>query len=202
MVIVVSLGVTNCNTGEKHRQNTPEATTQWAEATIDPHISKEAIYSHLDKQPELFSIFEEQDSSKKRTSDVAYFSPYFPQEKYQNDKAFAKYNNCRAFFLRSDTLTIRIGFGTGFGGWGFTINYKDKKFHTEPHFTTDAIGIDQVEPTYKVVYQKLTLDKPTYKLGDSLYGRIEFKIIQTTEGSSSKAGHSGAGSFRTKVDDW
>jgi hypothetical protein len=201
IVIAVWLGVTHCNMGEKNRQSTPKESAQWGEATIDPGISKEAIYSQLDKQTEIFSGLEEQDSSRKRTSDVAYFSGYFPTEKYLNDKELAKFNNCRAYFRHSDTLTIRIGIGTGFGGWGFSINYKDKKFQTEPFYSTDVVEAGQVEPTNKVAYQKLTLDKPSYKPGDSLYGRIEFKSIQTSKGNGTTE-HSGAGSFRTKVGDW
>jgi hypothetical protein len=57
---------------------------------------------------------------------------------------------------------------------------------------------DEIEPTHKLIYQKLTLDKPNYKLGDSLYGKIEFKSIETDSNGETKE-HFGKGNFRTKV---
>ena len=185
--VFIMVCLTNCNCKKK--------INQWDEISIDPEISKDSIYRELDKQEEIFSVLEEQDSLMKGTSDVAYFSG---KKINLEDNKYSKLNNCRAYFFHSDTLSIRIGIGNGFGGQGFIINYKDKKFYTEPYFSTDVIIEGEVEPTYKIVYQKLTLDKPNYKLGDSLYGRIEFKSIET-EKLFKKTEHFGKGSFRTKV---
>ena len=131
----------------------------------------------------------------RRTSAVAYFSGH--KLNVQDDK-YAKYNNCRAYFFHSDTLSINIGIGTGFGGHGFIINCKGKKFYTEPYFWTDAIDPGAVEPTYKIVYQKLILDKANYSLGDSLYGHIDFKSIEVDE-QHDTTDHFDKGYFRTKV---
>lgn len=106
-------------------------------------------------------------------------------------------NNCRAIFLHSDTLSINIGISSGFAGWGFTIFYKDKKYYTEPYYFFDA-EIPGFEPTYKIVYQKLTLDKTNYKVGDSLYGKIDFKSIEITK-DKKRFEHFGKGYFRAKV---
>ena len=165
---------------------------QWDEVSIDPEISKDSIYRQLDNQEEIFSAPEQQDSLMKRTSDVEYLGR---EKLYKN---YSKYNNCRAYFFKSDTLSIKIGISSGFAGDGFIIKYKGKKFYTEPYDWTDAIMEGQVEPTYKIVYQKLTLNKSNYKVGDSLYGRIEFKSIET-DGYFKKTEHFGKGSFRTKV---
>jgi hypothetical protein len=137
-------------------------------------------------------MLEEQDSLMKRTSDVEYFG----REKLY--KEYSKLNNCRAFFFKSDTLSINIGISSSHAGDGFIIKYKDKKFYTKPYYWDDVIMPGEVEPTYKIVYQKLTLDKINYKEGDSLYGKIEFKSIETDE-YLKKTEHFGKGSFRTKI---
>jgi hypothetical protein len=49
-----------------------------------------------------------------------------------------------------------------------------------------------------VVYQRLTLDRPLYKRGDSVYGRIDFKSIEIDQ-NKNKREHSGKGYFRAKV---
>ncbi len=167
-------------------------TAQWDDIKIDPEISKDSVYRQLDKQAEIFSMLEEQDSLMKRTSDVEYFGR---EKLYKN---YSKFNNCRAFFFKSDTLSINIGISSGHAADGFIIKYKDKKFYTEPYSWIDVIMEGQVEPTYKIIYQNLTLDKSNYKIGDSLYGKIEFKSIETDE-YLKKTEHFGKGSFRTKV---
>jgi hypothetical protein len=168
---------------------------RWDEVVIDPELSRASIYKELDKQKEMFSALEKQDTSIRRSSDVAYYSG---QEKL--DSQYAKFNNCRAFYFpkfHSDTLLINIGVGNGFGGQGFIINYHNRKFYTEPYVSTDVVYEDMIEPVYKVIYQKLTLDKSGYKVGDSLFGRIDFKSIER-DGLKSKE-HVGKGYFRTKV---
>ena len=178
---------TNCNL--KNHQ------TQWDNVTIDANISEVPIYRQLDKESEIFSAFEKMDSSMKRTSDVEYLTgKKINTGEYSN----SKYNNCRAYFFNSDTLSINIGIGNGFGGQGFIINYKSNKFYTEPYFSTDVIYPSEVEPAYKIVYQKLILDKATYSLGDSLYGHIDFKSIEADK-ENNKTEHFGKGYFRTKI---
>jgi hypothetical protein len=185
--IFAAICVTSCTTKKRN--------SQWDTAEINAAISKDSIYKELDKQPELFSVVERQVLFMKRTSDVAYFSGH--KLNIQDDK-YAKYNNCRAYFFHSDTLSINIGIGNGFGGWGFIISYKSKKFYTEPYLWTDVIDPGAVEPTYKIVYQKLILDKANYSLGDSLYGHIDFKSIEVDE-QHDTTDHFGKGYFRTKV---
>lgn len=181
----IAVLLTNCTT----------KSNQWNKANIDPAISKDSIYRQLDNQVEIFDALEEHDSLMKRTSDVAYLSRFRIGQGI--DEYFKNYN-CRAYFFDSDTLSINIGIGNGFGGQGFIIKYKDKKFYAEPYFSTDVIVVGEAEPTYKIVYQELSLDKLNYKLGDSLYGKIEFKSIETDK-DLKKEVYFGKGSFRTKV---
>jgi hypothetical protein len=171
---------------------------QWDTAEINSAISQDSIYKELDKQPELYSVIERHYELMKRTSAVAYFSGH--KINIQDDK-YAKYNNCRAYFFHSDTLSINIGIGNGFGGQGFIISYKNGMFNTEPYFVTDVISPGEVEPTYKIVYQKLVLDKADYSSGDSLYGHIDFRSIEVDKNHDTTE-HYGIGYFRTKVATW
>lgn len=186
LLLFILLYLTNCNLREDK--------AQWDKAIIDSNISKEPVYLELDKKSEIFSVFEEQDSLMKRTSDVEYLT-----EKKINPGEFnnPKYNNCRAYFFNSDTLFIDIGIGNGFGGQGFLIKYSKNKFYSEPYFSTDVIIPGEPEPTYRIVYQKLFLDKSSYKISDSLYGKIDFKSIENLKGKTIE--HFGKGYFRTKV---
>ncbi|MDR6803132.1 hypothetical protein J2Y45_000402 [Dyadobacter sp. BE34] len=172
-----------------------KTTDQWDDATIDANLSKDSIYKQLDKEKEIFSALDDRDPLARRTSNVSYFSG---KRIDLSDTQYAKYNNCRAYFWNTDTLSIKIGIGNGFGGQGFIINYKDKTFYTEAYLATDNIIPWEVKPTHKIVYQKLTLDKPKYVVGDSLFGKIEFKSIET-DNEGERTEHFGKGHFRTKV---
>ena len=180
------LCLVNC-THQKH--NAP-----WATAVIKSDIIHNPVYKELDEQPELFSIFEMGDTLNKRTSDVAYFSNY----KLNKDGKFSKVNNCRAYMLLSGTLSIGIGIGNGFGGQGFIVKYKNRRFNTEPYYFTDLIIEGEVKPIYKIVYQKLLLDKPSYTMGDSLYGYTEFKSIET-ENQKHTSEQFGKGYFKSII---
>lgn len=169
--------------------------SQWNEAKIDSDIKNEPIYYQLDKQNEIFSMFEKQDSTVKRTSGVSYFRA---QKINLKDTAYTTFNNCRAYFYNSDTLSIKIGFGGFFGGSGFIIEYKNRKFHTEAYLFSDGNIGEKIKPKHKLVYQKLILDKVNYNIGDSLYGKIDFKSIETDKYGDTTE-HFGKGYFRTKI---
>ena len=185
-LLLLSIFFTNCNL--KNGQ------VQWDNAAIGTNISNDSVYRQLDKENEIFSALEKIESSMKRTSDVK----YLPGKKINpGEYSNSKYNNCRAYF-HSETLSINVGIGNGFGGQGFIINFKDNKFYTEPYFSTDVIYPGEIEPSYKIIYQKLKLDKARYSLGDSLYGHIDFKSIETDK-ENNKTEHFGKGYFRAKV---
>ena len=167
---------------------------RWNTAGIDKSIAGNPAYKQLDKESEVFSVVEDKDTSMKRTSGVSYFTRGHIN---LSDSNSARRNNCRAYFYRGDTLSINIGIGDGFGGWGFIISYKDKRFYTRPYFATDTHSPGESKPVYKIVYQNLTVDKSVYKIGDSLYGEIDFKCFETSD--KGKIEHSGKGYFRAKV---
>jgi hypothetical protein len=191
ILLFFSVCLTNCICNLKKQK--------WTDVIIDPEISKDLVFRKLDLQEEVFDWNENTDSTMKKTSDVYYF---IGKKIDLADEKDSKSNNCRASFYKPDTLLIVFGIGSPNGGAGFGIYYKNKKFYTEPYRFNDIIivGKRKIEPTYKIVYQKLTLDKPFYKIGDSLYGKIDFKIIEKNkENKKRKIEHIGKGYFRTKV---
>ena len=168
---------------------------KWEEVTIDPTIARDSTYQRLDKFREHVYGTEYPDSSARRTSDVTYFND---NPAVINWETYSKSNYCRAFFSKSDTLLIRIGNESQFSGEGFTIHYISKMFFVEP-FSWIDYGIEGApEPSYELVYQHVTLNKPTYSTGDSLYGSVDFKSIETTP-DGVKRQHTGKGLFRTKI---
>ena len=170
-------------------------TVTWENTNINPAIVKNYVYEQMERENEIFSFGENQDFSMKRESSVAYFT-----EGHMNHSgsSFARLNNCRAYYLKNGILNINIGIGDGFSNRGFMIHYNGKQFYTEPYHSTDVVIPDGPEPVYEIVYQKLTLDKPVYQVGDSLYGNIDFKAIEIDH-KGSKFSHDGKGYFRTIV---
>jgi hypothetical protein len=174
--------------------NNKTDTKQWDNAHLDPNLPKNLIYLELDKKDEIYSFYEKHDNSR-RTSNVSYLS-YGIHEK--RDTSFAKFNNCRAYYLGSDTLLINIGINGPFGGHGLIIKYINKRFNTEAYMHTDLIIEGETAPNQKIRYQKLSLNKIAYKIGDSLFGKIEFKSIDQDQLGDTilQCGH---GSFRALV---
>lgn len=174
-------------------------TSPWDKATFDPNLPQHPIYRKLDKEKEIFSAYRYLhglDTNRKRTSDVRYIEE---GGRIRIDDEIAGRNECRAY-LKSDTLYLSIGHGDGFTSSGFSITYHGGRFYTETHHFADSLPIESVEPTQEIVYQKLTLDKPAYRAADSLYGYIDFKVIET-DSDKYKVGYIGKGYFRAKVTD-
>ncbi|RBQ11371.1 hypothetical protein [Pedobacter miscanthi] len=186
LCISVALFVSGC----QNKQNSD----QWDNACLDPGLPKNIIYHELDQKGEIFSFYEKHDKSK-RTSNVSYFS-YGIHEK--RDTSGTTYNNCRAYYSGSDTLLINIGINGPFGGQGLLIKYVNKKFNTEAYMHTDLVIEGEMAPNQKIIYQKLSLNKENYEIGDSLFGKIEFKSIDL-DYSGDTILRSGHGNFRALV---
>jgi hypothetical protein len=69
-IILIAFCITNCSKQFIKSSNI----NNWDEAKIDSLISKDLIYKKLDTQKEILSDIEDEDVSKKRTSDVTYLS--------------------------------------------------------------------------------------------------------------------------------
>jgi hypothetical protein len=166
----------------------------WDQVSIDPEIATNPVYVALDKQPEIFSAGENSDTLHKRSSDVINTTE---ENINPADSFYAKYNNCRANLIH-DTLDIAIGIGSLFGGNGFSISYCNGKFITEPFSWTDIAYAGTPVPTYKIKYQRLILNKISYRIADSLYGYIDCKIIETI--ANRRITHLAKGYFRSRIE--
>ena len=144
--ILVLILFSFCKQKDAEIQNTQK----WEEFNIDNKISEKEIFKKLDKEKEIFSALE-RDTLMRKTTDLAYINNRNPS--YDMTK-YSKMNNCRAYFWKKDTLSIKIGIGNGFGGSGFIILIKNNKFYTEPYLSTDVIIEGEKESVYKIIWQE------------------------------------------------
>ncbi|NMH25372.1 hypothetical protein [Flavobacterium solisilvae] len=177
----------------KQKDTELKTTKKWENFNVDNKISENEIFKKLDNEKEIFSALEK-DTLMKKSSAVSYINNR--NEDY--DMKYSNFNNCRSYFWKKDTLSINIGIGNGFGGHGFIILVKNGKFYTEPYYSTDVVTEGEKESVYKIIYQKLTLNHSNFKIGDSIYGKIDFKSIET-DNQNKTINHTGVGYFRTKV---
>jgi hypothetical protein len=92
---------------------------------------------------------------------------------------------------------IDFGLHFWFSGSGFILSYCHGKFITQPYSYSDVDLGNKTLPTYKILSQKLTLNKSNYSVGDSIYGSVEFRIIETN--GTLQTRHAANGFFRTKI---
>lgn len=119
---------------------------------------------------------------------------------YNSDgiSASSNYYRCHVA-LDSSSLCIDIGLNTLHGGDGYYITYtNDEKFHTEPYHWNHIIKDTVLDGRYKIIRQALTLDKKQYEIGDSLFGMINFYIVENDKGV--KREHRKEAIFKTKVE--
>ncbi len=157
---------------ERKPKSVPKSIEKWDVAENDSFISKNPIYKKLNRENEIYSIFDRKDSVLKKSSNVAY---YQKNEDTLKNK-YLRFNKCKAH-MTTDTLFINIGSSSGFSSKGFQIKYYEQKFYTEPYSWSDA-EIEELKSTYKLNFQNLILDKAEYKVGDSIFGKIQFESIE------------------------
>lgn len=167
-------------------------------ADIEPNIKNEKIFKIMDSQKEIINGTERYDSVvRKKSSSVLFYVGKKPTIK---DELFiAGFNNCRAISLKGK-INISIGYNSGYSGGGYEIDYLYGRYKIQPYAFTDVVPDNRKEPDYKILRQKLTLDKRYYRVGDSLYGKIDFVMLFNDDGK--KLNVYGNGYFRTKVDSY
>ncbi|MDR6516727.1 hypothetical protein [Chryseobacterium camelliae] len=165
-------------------------------ADIDPDIKNEKIFKIMDFQKELINGTEKYDSvARKKSSSVLFYAGKKPTTK---DELFiAGFNNCRAISLKGK-INISIGYNSGYSGGGYKIDYLYGRYEIQPYSFTDVVPDNRKESDYKILRQNLTLDKRYYRVGDSLYGKIDFAMQFNNAGE--KPTVYGNGYFRTRVD--
>ena len=183
--VLLFLGLISCEKQKDH---------YWSKVDFDNKISINLAYSKMDEE----GFVSLSDNPKvRKTNNVKY------NEKDLNRTDNLDMNNtfenfvCSANLNHSDTLFIDIGLHSWFSSSGFLITYFDSNFITQPYSYMDIIMENETRPTYKILSQKLTLDKASYAVGDSIYGSVEFRIIEIN--GTLQTRHAANGFFRTKI---
>ena len=174
---------------------------------VQPDIISNRIYMKLDKSKEPIDPWIlDTTKMKPRTSDVLYISNRGSMT--LSDTSYAHMNNCRAY-IDSGRLKIDIGSHGMFGGHGFDIICTKNKYTIIPYLYNDQPGIKKPKSTYQINSQSLILNKAKYTLGDSIFGYVDFNLIENqqrlyNEGilieENKKITHIGKGYFRGKVE--
>ena len=182
---------------------------KWANVSIDKSLNTDWNINYREKEDTNIVMGQEiYNQSKLKTSHVKYFKLVRKdKEHWIQDKSI---NNCQVSIPKSDSLLIRIGYDfIGLGGSGFVINLKNRKFYVLPYEHSSCSSSMWPRPEYKIRIQELVLDKPSYNIGDSLYGRVYFHITETRNYKKkysmsphkSKIEHYASGNFRAIVKD-
>jgi hypothetical protein len=160
---------------------------------VDPDIKGNPIYKQLDKETDTKERYILDAVPHTKTSGVFYLND---RDSSTADSSAARNFNC-VVYLKADTLQIDIGRGTGYGGRGFEIVCDNNQFTITPYYSTNVIKPFEPTSTYKTLQQYLVLNKEKYNAGDSIFGKVKFKIIE--QDGEQKITHSAEGYFRSKV---
>ena len=165
---------------------------------VDKTLKENLQIKKLNNQREVFNFNEKMnnDTLREKTSSVIYKS--YKDESLESSKM----NNCRSmiddgFFGQKGNLIIKIGLFNGIGGSGFNV-VLNKNIYTIKPYLSICSPDPKNKKTYKTIYQELVLDKLKYKSGDSLFGKIKFKIIE--QNMYEKKEHIAEGYFRSLVE--
>ncbi len=182
---------------------------KWANVTIDKSLNKDWNMNYREKEDTNIVMRNEiYNQSQLKTIHVSYFKLGRRDKEHwiENESI----NNCQVSIPKSDSLVIRIGYDfIGLGGSGFVIHFKNRKFYVLPyeHYSCGSSSM-WPRPEYKIRVQELVLDKPSYNIGDSLYGRVYFHITETKKYlkelghyGKKKNEHYASGNFRAIVKD-
>lgn len=95
-----------------------------------------------------------------------------------NEKKAFNFNQYRCFArIEDNELNVFISYNSGVGGGGLKIIKNKDLFSIRPLSWND-IGGSENDNRYQISYQYLTLDKLDYKIGDSIFGKLNVEILQ------------------------
>jgi hypothetical protein len=173
------------------KNTTNPVESKWRDVKFDKSISRNPVFQALYNSPA--SIFIYQDQFEKDTCGVSYVDEQAKQSLFYP----TNYLRCHAY-LDSSFLSIDIGRHYLFyGADGFFISYKDKKFYTQSYHWMHNDAGRSLKTTQKIIRQTLMLNKQQYNLGDSIFGKIYFDIVEEYEGL--KTQYCKQAIFRAKV---
>nr|WP_294794565.1 hypothetical protein [uncultured Mucilaginibacter sp.] len=160
---------------------------------VDPKIQSNPVYKKLNKERDAKERFILDAVPSLKTSDVFYVND---RDSITADSSSARNFNC-VVYLKADTLQIDIGRGTGYGGRGFVAACNNKQFTITPYYSTNVIKPYEPTSTFNVLQKYMALNKEKYNAGDSIFGKVKFKIIE--QDGEKKITHTAEGYFRSKV---
>lgn len=77
-------------------------------------------------------------------------------------------------------LFILIVIGDGYSGTTINIMKMGKFYNLYIDDYTDSID-DEKENTYKILKKEIILDKETYKVGDSIFGKVKLEVSENND---------------------
>ncbi len=167
-------------------------------AIIDSNIKNEKIFRVMDSQKEIINGTEIYDSiPRKKSSTVLFYADQKP--KTPEEIKIAGFNNCRAR-KKDGKIRISIGFSSGYSGGGYDIDYLYGRYKINPYSFTDVVPDNSPELEFKMLKQNVILNKRFYKVGDSIYGKIDF-VLEHNNSPPNKHIVYGNGYFRTKIEE-
>ena len=134
---------------------------------------------------------------RKKSSTVLFYADRKP--KTAEEIKIAGFNNCRARKLNGK-IRINIGFSSGFSGGGYEIDNLYGRYNIKPYSFTDVVPDNSPELKFKMLKQNVTLNKRFYKVGDSIFGKIDF-VLEHYNSPPNKHIVYGNGYFRTKIEE-
>lgn len=147
--------------------------------SIDRSIKQKALQELNSKK--YFSFF---DNNTKVTTDFS----------LEQDKTDTVYWQCT---INEANILKFIDFhvGDGYSGMNISLIKLANRYRISIQDYTD--NLNSVNSKYEIIHQNLTLDKENYKKGDSIFGRIDLKILEKR--NKEKLIHTAGGYFKGKV---
>ncbi|MEN5306365.1 hypothetical protein ABE425_02550 [Chryseobacterium cucumeris] len=158
----------------------------WNSVEVDHSLSQKTLFKSFDQQKQTSIWGSESEDIK--TNDF----------KTKSDSISPAYYSCS--ITENPMLNVTFSVGDGFSGGGFQIDIFQSRYKISPYSYTDNVKLFDFLDTgeyYKVLDNKLILDKESYQKGDSIFGYTELKV-QRRYGPE-KYIEEGKGYFKGKV---
>jgi len=162
--------------------------------TCDRTIKKDTVFGYLNRNNQKSIIKEPYNLNKKRTVFIDYYKKECKD--CRDFKELYEYYQARTIIDKYDSLSIQISLDGGLSGSGFFIKYKNNKFKISLFTYNDQPGTNF--SNYRVLNENLVLDKANFVIGDSIYGKVNFEILENSK-MREEVRHKFHGYFVTKI---
>lgn len=157
------------------------------------------FFSGIEFDSNISSSQKIKDLDKKVFWDFTYEKP----EKISTDYSVNQIGNDTVRYIFEASLSkkyiyigqLTIDQSTGFAGNSVYIYILGNRFKVEIDDYSDNVSDDNSNKGYKILSQKIILDKENYQINDSIFGKIEIKFRDNKDNSINES----SGFFRGKV---